>query len=113
MQLLLETEDRKAALEFDARLRGKGIATNLQQHGGARTPYRAMLFVVFDAQFEDARALLYDPKHKVGIVVPSEYWAHRDRPETYSYAPFVKPVLIALPIVVALAALALWLGLRS
>ena len=112
MRLLLETEDRKAVREVDLLLSGKGIATDLRERGGMRTPYIAQIFVVFDAQFEDARALLYDSKHEVSIVVPEEYWQHRSRPEAYSYGPLLKPVLITLLIVVAIAALALWLRME-
>jgi hypothetical protein len=49
-----------------SRLRSKGIPVYARYSGSPWIgPYRAALFVYFDAQFQDACAVLLDPTHQV------------------------------------------------
>lgn len=71
MRMLQRYASRAEAMERAAFLQSQGIATHVSDMTAMRVNlahqglYRAGLWVVFEAQYDDAQALLNDPDHAV------------------------------------------------
>lgn len=82
MDMIGKYPSRSQAEERAAFLRSRGIATHvtdltsLRFNAAHQGQFRAAVWALLEPQFEDARALLEDPDHKVKNPLSAEEMAH-------------------------------------